>query len=117
MTAPRDVWDLLVVGGGTAGIVGATVVGPRAGETLGELTLAVRKGLTAGDLTGTTHAYPTFNDGAWNAAIAATCGRLATPPARALLGAAVRLRRWQLDRRAARGVSQLPPARSASSFS
>ncbi|WP_346620560.1 FAD-dependent oxidoreductase [Blastococcus montanus] len=79
-------------------IVGATVVGPRAGETLGELALAVRAGLTAGDLTGTTHPYPTFNDGAWNAAIAATRGRLAAPPARALIGAAMGLRRWWLDR-------------------
>ncbi|MGY1827342.1 hypothetical protein [Blastococcus sp. SYSU DS0541] len=58
-------------------VVGATVVGPRAGETLGELTLAVRKGLTAGDLTGSTHAYPTYDDGAWKAAIAANRSRWA----------------------------------------
>ena len=37
-------------------ILGATVVGPRAGETLGELTLAIRHGLRTRDLAGTMHA-------------------------------------------------------------
>lgn len=48
---------------------GASIVGPRAGEVLGELTTAVKAGLTVRDLAGTTHAYPTYADGAWNAAI------------------------------------------------
>ena len=44
-----------------AGIVrGATIVGPRAGETLGELALAVRLGLTTEQLARTTHAYPGY---------------------------------------------------------
>jgi len=50
-------------------IVGATVVGPRAGETLGELTLAIHHGMRTRDVAAVTHAYPTFNDGVWNAAI------------------------------------------------
>ena len=76
-------------------VVGGTVVGPRAGETLGELTLAVRRGITAGDLAGTTHAYPTFNDGLWNAAVAHVRGRVTSPPVGPLLRTAVRLRaRW-----------------------
>jgi pyruvate/2-oxoglutarate dehydrogenase complex dihydrolipoamide dehydrogenase (E3) component len=79
-------------------VLGGTVVGPRAGETLGELTLAVRKGLTARDLAGTTHAYPTWNDGLWNAAIAHARGRLTTPPAGPLLRGLVRLRSWWTDR-------------------
>ncbi|MDN3497236.1 FAD-dependent oxidoreductase [Planococcus sp. APC 4015] len=48
---------------------GASVVGPRAGEVLGELTTAIKAGLSVRDLAGTTHAYPTYADGAWNAAI------------------------------------------------
>lgn len=50
-------------------ILGATAVGPRAGETLGELAVAVRHGLRTRDLAGTTHAYPTYNDGVWNASV------------------------------------------------
>lgn len=61
--------------------MGATVVGPRAGETLGELCLAVRHQMRTKDLAGTTHAYPTYNDGAWNAAIADVRTRLSAPAA------------------------------------
>jgi len=50
-------------------IVGATVVGPRAGETLGELTLAIHHGMRTRDLASVTHAYPTYNDAVWNLAI------------------------------------------------
>ncbi len=50
-------------------IVGATVVGPRAGETLGELSLAVHHGMRTRDLASVTHAYPTYNDALWNAAV------------------------------------------------
>lgn len=65
-------------------VVGATVVGPRAGEALAELTLAVREGLSTGDLSGTTHAYPTYADGPWNAAIMDTQARLEQPAAQVL---------------------------------
>ncbi len=51
-------------------IVGATVVGPRAGETLGEISLAIQEGLRTRDLASVTHAYPTYNHAVWNAAIA-----------------------------------------------
>jgi len=50
-------------------IVGATVVGPRAGETLGEVCLAVRHSMPTRDVAATTHAYPTYNDGVWKATI------------------------------------------------
>jgi hypothetical protein len=49
--------------------VGATVVGPRAGETLAELTLAVRLGLGPGALVATVHPYPAYTDGPVNAAV------------------------------------------------
>jgi pyruvate/2-oxoglutarate dehydrogenase complex dihydrolipoamide dehydrogenase (E3) component len=73
-------------------IVGATVVGPRAGEVLGELTLAVRRGLTTTDLAGTTHAYPTYSGAAWDAAVDDVRSRLAGPVVRRVLKAVVRLR-------------------------
>ncbi len=74
-------------------IEGATVVGPRAGETLAELTLAVRKGLSTTDLAGTTHPYPTYGDGPWNAAIADVRDRLASPVARLVTAVLRRVRR------------------------
>jgi len=80
-------------------VLGATVVGPRAGETLGELTLAIRHGLRTRDLAGTTHAYPTYNDGPWNAAIADVRSRLNAPaPARATRALAAVRRRWVRSR-------------------
>ena len=74
-------------------IEGATVVGPRAGETLAELTLAVRKRLSTTDLAGTIHPYPTYGDGPWNAAIADVRERLSFPMARRLTAVLRRLRR------------------------
>ena len=55
---------------GKGRVVGATIVGPRAGESLAEAVLAVRHGLRARDIAGATHAYPTYSDGVWKAAIA-----------------------------------------------
>ncbi|MEX5719901.1 dihydrolipoyl dehydrogenase family protein [Geodermatophilus maliterrae] len=76
-------------------VVGATLVGPRAGESLAELTLAVRTGLRTTDLAATTHPYPTHADGPWNAALDDVRARLAR--ARPATSALVRLRRL-LDR-------------------
>jgi pyruvate/2-oxoglutarate dehydrogenase complex dihydrolipoamide dehydrogenase (E3) component len=50
-------------------VVGATIVGPRAGESLPEVVLAARHGLRARDVVSATHAYPTYADGVWKAAI------------------------------------------------
>ncbi|WP_405219193.1 dihydrolipoyl dehydrogenase family protein [Agrococcus sp. Ld7] len=58
-----------IVVDGRGRIVGGTIVGPRAGETMGELSLAVHAGLTTQDVAGATHPYPTYNDALWNAAI------------------------------------------------
>ncbi|HZG91779.1 MAG TPA: FAD-dependent oxidoreductase [Pseudonocardia sp.] len=80
-------------------VVGATVVGPRAGETLAELTLAVRRGLRARDLAGVMHPYPTWGDGPWNAAIAEVRQQLAGPAARRATGALVAVRRRLGERR------------------
>ncbi len=86
---------------GKGRILGATVVGPRAGETLGELALAVRRGVRTRDLAGITHAYPTWNDGPWNAAVADVRDQLARPATRRALHTVARTRRWWLERRAA----------------
>ncbi len=79
-------------------VLGATVVGPRAGETLGELTLAITRGLTTRDLAGVTHAYPTYNDGAWNAAVSDVQDQLERPGTRRALGALARARTWWVSR-------------------
>jgi pyruvate/2-oxoglutarate dehydrogenase complex dihydrolipoamide dehydrogenase (E3) component len=79
-------------------VLGATVVGPRAGETLGELTLAITRGLTTRDLAGVTHAYPTYNDGPWNAAISDVQDQLERPATQRALGTLSRARSWWVSR-------------------
>lgn len=86
---------------GKGRLLGATVVGPRAGETLGEISIAIRRGLRTRDLAGITHAYPTWNDGPWNTAIADVREQLARPATRRALQTLARSRRWWLERRAA----------------
>ena len=67
-------------------ILGGTIVGPRAGESLAELTLAVHKGMTTSDIAGTTHPYPSYADGVWNAALADVRERLSLPAMRLAIG-------------------------------
>ncbi len=86
---------LLVDRGGR--ILGATIVGPRAGECLSEVTLAVRKGMTTSDIAGTTHPYPSYSDGVWHAAIADVRERLAAPVMRRATAALAWGRRRWLD--------------------
>jgi pyruvate/2-oxoglutarate dehydrogenase complex dihydrolipoamide dehydrogenase (E3) component len=79
-------------------ILGGTIVGPRAGESLAELTLAVQQGMTTSDIAGTTHPYPTYSDGVWNAAVADVRERLGSPGMRPVLAALIWFRRRWLDR-------------------
>ncbi|NUP46347.1 MAG: FAD-dependent oxidoreductase [Catenulispora sp.] len=98
----NDRVDRAVADGRTAGftrlvlgprgrIVGATVVSPRAGETIAHLAAAVRMGWTPSKYAATVHPYPTYADGPWNAALAEVAGRLGSTTGRvaikALLGA------------------------------
>lgn len=53
----------LVLAGKKDEIVGAHMVGARAGELLGELSLAMRHNLTLNDILDTIHVYPTMNTG------------------------------------------------------
>lgn len=73
-------------------IRGVTIVGPRAGETLGEASLAVKNGLTTSDIAGTTHAYPTFGDAFWTASVADVRARLRAGATGAAVGALAGLR-------------------------
>jgi pyruvate/2-oxoglutarate dehydrogenase complex dihydrolipoamide dehydrogenase (E3) component len=74
-------------------IVGATVVAPRAGETIAHLASAVRLGWTPSRLAATVHPYPTYADGPWLAAIAEATDRLDRPPTRRVIAALLGLRR------------------------
>lgn len=84
----------LVIGKGGR-ILGGTIVGPRAGESLAELTLAVWQKLTTRDLAGVTHPYPTYNDALWNAAIADARTALDSPIVGTAMTGLVRLTRWR----------------------
>jgi len=73
-------------------IVGASIVGPRAGESIGEMALAVKHGLRTRDLAAITHPYPTYNDGPWNAAIADLRAQFGRPATARMLAGLARLR-------------------------
>jgi pyruvate/2-oxoglutarate dehydrogenase complex dihydrolipoamide dehydrogenase (E3) component len=77
-------------------VLGGTVVGPRAGETLGEISLAVKNRLTTSNIAGTTHAYPTYNDGLWNVAVADVRHRLGSRPIRLAMRVLRRIRNARL---------------------
>ncbi len=79
-------------------IVGATIVGPRAGESLPELVLAARHGLRTRDVAHAVHAYPTYADGVWKAAIADVQDRLQRPVTAAVIRALASLRRHWVSR-------------------
>lgn len=80
-------------------IIGGTIVGPRAGESLAELSLAVHKKLRTSDIAGATHAYPTYSDGVWNAAVLDVRERLGSPLTGSAIKALARFRRLAVDRR------------------
>ncbi len=74
-------------------VVGATLVGPRAGESLAEVVLAARHGLRARDLAASMHAYPTYGDGVWKAALAQLQDDLSRPWLRRVVAILMALRR------------------------
>lgn len=74
----------VLVRAGTDRIVGATVVGPRAGELIGELGLAMTAGAGLRRLAGTVHPYPTSGEALRKAGDAYNRSRL-TPFTRRIL--------------------------------
>ncbi|MCY7395819.1 MAG: FAD-dependent oxidoreductase [Nocardioides sp.] len=79
-------------------VVGASIVGPRAGESLAEALLAAQQGLRARTVAGAMHAYPTWSDGVWKAALAQGRVDLAAAPTRQVIAGLVRARRRFLAR-------------------
>ncbi|NUR27903.1 MAG: FAD-dependent oxidoreductase [Catenulispora sp.] len=77
-------------------ILGATVVAPRAGEMIAELTGLLTRGGRLRDLASVVHPYPTWSDGVWNAAIAESVAALQSPALRRVAEALLRLRRSRL---------------------
>lgn len=52
-------------------LIGASIVSPRAGEMIHELTLAIQYGLTAQEVANTMHAFPT-----WSEAVRIACAKI-----------------------------------------
>lgn len=52
-------------------LIGASIVSPRAGEMIHELTLAIQYGLTAQEVANTIHAFPT-----WSEAVRVACNKV-----------------------------------------
>ncbi|MGA7689049.1 MAG: FAD-dependent oxidoreductase [Jiangellales bacterium] len=78
-------------------VIGATIVGPRAGESIAQMTLAIRTRTTTTGLAATVHAYPTYADGPWKAAVDEVRRRLAQPTVQRALATtlAARRARWR----------------------
>lgn len=83
---------LRVTAGKGGKVLGATLVSRHAGESIGQLTMAVRGGLTMGDLSATIQPYPVQADAIRRAGDAWNKTRL-TPTAKSLLKAFLRLTR------------------------
>jgi pyruvate/2-oxoglutarate dehydrogenase complex dihydrolipoamide dehydrogenase (E3) component len=83
----------LVLAGKKDEIVGAHLVGARAGELLGELSLAMQHHLALADVLATMHAYPTLSTGIQQAAFEAYLEGSATRSNRKVVQTVLRLRR------------------------
>src|SRR5712692_11657430 len=83
----------LVLAGKKDAIVGAHIVGSRAGELLGELSLAMQHHLTLADLLATIHVYPTMHTGIQQAAFEAYVEGSAARSNRKIVQTVLRLRR------------------------
>ena len=108
-TVPHSEVDRAVAEGQTHGysqlildakgkVVGASIVGPRAGESLAEALLAGQQGLRARAMASTIHAYPTWQDGIWKASLAQGRADLAATPTKQVTTALATVRRAWLAR-------------------
>ena len=82
----------VLVRSGSDRILGATIVGPRAGELISEIAVAMRAGMGLAALAHVVHPYPGYADAIRRAADACNRTRL-TPRAARLLRAWLSLRR------------------------
>jgi pyruvate/2-oxoglutarate dehydrogenase complex dihydrolipoamide dehydrogenase (E3) component len=67
-------------------LVGATIVSPRAGEVITELATVLQSHGRIGDLAAVPHAYPTWSDAVWNAALEDQAESRTTPVGQRLTG-------------------------------
>jgi len=74
-------------------LVGASIVGPHAGELIHEVVLALKMRLGLAALGSLTHVYPTLTQVNQQAGVAAVLRRINSPPARALMRRYLALRR------------------------
>ena len=79
-------------------VIGASIVGPRAGESLAEAVLAGHEGLRARGVAGSMHAYPTWSDGVWKAGLAQGRADLHAPSVQRVTRGLARLRRRWMSR-------------------
>ncbi len=89
--APRGLVKL-VARAGTGKLLGAQILGPRAGELIQEAILAIDRGLAARHLADTIHVYPTLSMAVQRAAKSWWRARGQSIIARKMLGAYLRLR-------------------------
>lgn len=102
--------EVAVVLDGRGRLVGARVVGPRAGEVLAELTLSAQAGVSLRTVAGTIHPYPAWSDGVSKAAVARTREELARPlPATVTRVLSRGRRRWVQHRASAAGATRPAP--------
>lgn len=71
-TSDEDIGFVKVLASKDKGVIlGASIVAPRAGEMIHELTLAIEKNLTVKDVADTIHAFPT-----WSEAVRIACAKI-----------------------------------------
>lgn len=70
--ADSDIGFVKVLANDKGVLLGASIVAPRAGESIHELTLAIQHGLKAEDVANTIHAFPT-----WSEAVRTACAKIA----------------------------------------
>lgn len=71
-TTDEDIGFVKVIAAQSGVLLGASIVSPRAGEMIHELTLAIQKRLSAQDIVDTIHAFPT-----WSEAVRIACAKVA----------------------------------------
>jgi pyruvate/2-oxoglutarate dehydrogenase complex dihydrolipoamide dehydrogenase (E3) component len=96
--------------GATGRVTGATIVGPRAGESVAELALAVRRKVRVTTLASTVHPYPTYGYGPWDAAVTEVRRRSTRIGLWHLTHAVIRLRRLLPVQRSQPPIRPLDPA-------
>lgn len=83
---------------GEGRVLGATIVAPRAGEMIAEITALIARRGRLRDLASVVHAYPTWSGSVWTAAVAEADAALRSPLTRHVTGTLLRLRRVRVGK-------------------